>query len=234
MICDTISAGEWNIPLRILFFYSERFVQQDEQIKGGSNLGKIEEKKKIKKEALLYSAFELFTEKGIQNTSISDIVKRAKMAKGTFYLYFKDKYDIRDRLIAGKASVLFEKASMEVEKREWDTLEERVVALADNIVDQLQENPVLLKFISKNLSWAVFSSIRIAEMDNRNCLDIFQELLQKSGREFRNEDLMVFMIVELVNATCYHAILNGQPVSVAELKPELNTAICNIIRQFEM
>lgn len=197
-------------------------------------MGKIEEKKRIKKEALLYSAFELFTEKGIQNTSISDIVKRAKMAKGTFYLYFKDKYDIRDRLIAGKASILFEKASMEVEKRQWDTLEERVVALADNIVDQLQENPVLLKFISKNLSWAVFSSIRIAEMDNRNCLDIFQELLKKSGRKFRNEDLMVFMIVELVNATCYHAILNGQPVSVEELKPELNTAICNIIRQFEM
>lgn len=196
-------------------------------------MGKIEEKKRIKKEALLYSAFELFTEKGIQNTSISDIVKRAKMAKGTFYLYFKDKYDIRDRLIAGKASILFEKASMEVEKRKWDTLEERIVALADNIVDQLRENPVLLKFISKNLSWAVFSSIRIAEMDNRNCMEIFKELLQKSGREFRNEDLMVFMIVELVNATCYHAILNGQPVSVEELKPELSTAICNIIRQFE-
>lgn len=200
---------------------------------GGTILSKIEEKKKKKKEDLLYSAFELFTEKGINSTSISDIVKRAKMAKGTFYLYFKDKYDIRDRLIAKQANILFEKASKEVEKGEWSTLEERIVALTDNIVDQLQENPVLLKFISKNLSWAVFSNIRIAEKDNKNCMDIFQDLLKESGRKFRNENLMIFMIVELVNSTCHNAILIGQPATVEELKPELNIAICNIIRQFE-
>lgn len=196
-------------------------------------MGKIEEKKKIKQEALLYSAFELFTEKGIHNTSISDIVKRAKMAKGTFYLYFKDKYDIRDRLITRQASNLFEKASAAVEKQEWDSLEERIVALADNIVDQLYQNPVILKFISKNLSWAVFSNIKIAELDNRNCMDIFEELLVESGRKFRNSDLMIFMIVELVNATCYNTILKGEPATIEELKPELNTAICNIIGQFE-
>ena len=68
---------------------------------------RVAEKKKQKQEALLMSAFELFTSKGINNTSISDIAKQAKMAKGTFYLYFKDKYDIRDRLIANKASKLF-------------------------------------------------------------------------------------------------------------------------------
>lgn len=196
-------------------------------------MGKIDEKKKIKQEALLYSAFELFTEKGINNTSISDIVKRAKMAKGTFYLYFKDKYDIRDRLITRQASALFEKASAEIEKQEWSSLEERIIALADNIIDQLNENPVILKFISKNLSWAVFSNIRIAEFDNRNCMDIFEELLVESGRNFRNKDLMIFMIVELVNSTCYNTILRGQPATIHELKPELNTAIYNIIRQFE-
>ena len=49
-------------------------------------MSKVEEKKKNKQEALLASAFKLFTEKGINNTSISEIVKNAKMAKGTFYL----------------------------------------------------------------------------------------------------------------------------------------------------
>lgn len=38
------------------------------------------------------------------------------MAKGTFYLYFKDKYDIRDRLITHKADRLFEIAYEELEK----------------------------------------------------------------------------------------------------------------------
>ena len=79
-------------------------------------MSKIEEKKKNKQDALLASAFKLFTEKGINNTSISEIVKNAKMAKGTFYLYFKDKYDIRDRLITHKADKLFENANVEIEK----------------------------------------------------------------------------------------------------------------------
>ena len=192
-------------------------------------MSKIDQKKREKKEALLLSAFELFTEKGIQNTSISEIVKRAKMAKGTFYLYFKDKFDIRDQLIARQASALFDRANEELklnDESNWVSLEECIVALATHIVDQLNESPVLLRFISKNLSWGVFSNIRIAGMSNRNCMDIFEELLQ--------QNLMIFMIVELVNATCYNVILQKQPVTLEELKPELNTAICGIISQFEI
>ena len=56
-------------------------------------MGKAERNKKQKKDALLNTAFELFTSKGITDTTISNIVDRAGVAKGTFYLYFKDKYD---------------------------------------------------------------------------------------------------------------------------------------------
>lgn len=200
-------------------------------------MGKIDEKKKVKQEALFISAFELFTEKGIQNTSISEIAKRAKMAKGTFYLYFKDKFDIRDQLIARQASGLFDKANEELrlyEEESWESLEDGIIALADHIVDQLNRSPVLLRFISKNLSWGVFSNIRISGMDNRNCMDIFEELLHRSGRKFRQQNLMVYMIVELVNSTCYNVILQKQPITLEELKPDLNTAICNLIHQFEI
>ena len=44
---------------------------------------------------------------GISKTSIHDIVQDAGVAKGTFYLYFKDKFEIRDRLIARTAEKLF-------------------------------------------------------------------------------------------------------------------------------
>lgn len=116
---------------------------------------RVAEKKKQKQEALLMSAFELFTSKGINNTSISDIAKQAKMAKGTFYLYFKDKYDIRDRLIANKASKLFECAKEAMENQEFSGLEDKVIFLVNHVVDQLNENKALMRFISKNLSWAM-------------------------------------------------------------------------------
>lgn len=180
------------------------------------------------------SAFELFTSKGINNTSISDIAKQAKMAKGTFYLYFKDKYDIRDRLIANKASRLFERAEEAMRKEEFSTLEEKVVFLVNHVVDQLNENKALMRFISKNLSWAVFSHIRISNMGIIKCMDIFDEILGESNRKFRQKELMIYMIVELVSASCYSVILYGTPCSLEELKAELDKTICGLLKQFEV
>ena len=73
-------------------------------------------RKKQKRDSLLMAAFALFTQKGINDTSISDIAKKANMAKGTFYLYFKDKFDIRDKLIADKARQVFCRALEEMNR----------------------------------------------------------------------------------------------------------------------
>ena len=73
-------------------------------------MGKVENNKKLKENSLLKTAFEFFTTKGFSKTSITDIVDKAGVAKGTFYLYFKDKYDIRNHLIAHKASQIFQAA----------------------------------------------------------------------------------------------------------------------------
>jgi AcrR family transcriptional regulator len=46
------------------------------------------------KEKLLESAEKLITEKGFANVSVEDITKDCKVAKGSFYVYFKKKEDI--------------------------------------------------------------------------------------------------------------------------------------------
>ena len=74
---------------------------------GKTVMGKLELNKKKKKDALFNTAFELFTTKGLTKTTISDIVNQAGVAKGTFYLYFKDKYDIRNKLVSHKTSDQF-------------------------------------------------------------------------------------------------------------------------------
>ncbi|ARJ39718.1 TetR/AcrR family transcriptional regulator [Sporosarcina sp. P21c] len=47
-----------------------------------------------KKTAIVHSAIEVFKEQGIEKTKISDIVKRAGIAQGTFYLYFPSKLSL--------------------------------------------------------------------------------------------------------------------------------------------
>ena len=70
-------------------------------------MGKVESNKQQKEDSLLNTAFHLFTTKGLSKTSIAEISEKAGMAKGTFYLYFKDKYDIRNKLISHKSSQIF-------------------------------------------------------------------------------------------------------------------------------
>ncbi|GKV64947.1 MULTISPECIES: TetR family transcriptional regulator [Sporosarcina] len=47
-----------------------------------------------KKTAIVQSAIQVFKEQGIEKTKISDIVKRAGIAQGTFYLYFPSKLSL--------------------------------------------------------------------------------------------------------------------------------------------
>jgi len=47
---------------------------------------------------ILSAAKEMFAIRGYHDTSISDIIKRADIARGTFYIYFKDKREIFDAL----------------------------------------------------------------------------------------------------------------------------------------
>ena len=122
-------------------------------------MGKADLNKKLKENSLLKTAFEFFTTKGFSKTSITDIVNKAGVAKGTFYLYFKDKYDIRNKLVSHKSSQLFKTALREL----GDTIndlpfEERLIRIIDNIINQLNNNQSLLTFISKNLSWGIFKN----------------------------------------------------------------------------
>ena len=48
-------------------------------------------KEKNKREQILQAAIVVLSEKGLEKTKISDIVKEAGVAQGTFYLYFSSK-----------------------------------------------------------------------------------------------------------------------------------------------
>lgn len=199
-------------------------------------VGKLDEKKKLKREALLGAAYDLFTSQGIFDTSISDIVKKAEMAKGTFYLYFKDKFDIRTALITEKAGKLFSVVREKMRDKRADSLEETVIQLVDIIIDELEADKRMLEFISKNLRWGIFHKV-ILEGGNEvsdSFYDWYNELIQSSGRTFRNHELMIYMIVELVNSTCYNVILYQEPVGLEELKVELAKLIPVIIRNQEI
>lgn len=47
-----------------------------------------------KRDRIIYASMEVFREKGIEKAKVSDIVKKAGIAQGTFYLYFPSRLSV--------------------------------------------------------------------------------------------------------------------------------------------
>ena len=53
----------------------------------------------VRRQELVLAACELFKEKGFEQVSVSDIVQKVGVAQGTFYYYFKSKFDMLDAVV---------------------------------------------------------------------------------------------------------------------------------------
>ena len=172
-------------------------------------------------------------ENGFHKTSISDIVNQAGVAKGTFYLYFTDKYDLRNKLISHKAVQVFSNAYNALLNTEIKAFEEQIIFIIDHILTQFQKDHSLVFFISKHLSWALFKSslIDAPEDGQENIYEDYCRLLEESGLHFTDPEIMIYMIIELISGTSYNSILYNQPKPIEELKPYLYETVKSIIRQ---
>ena len=192
--------------------------------------------KEDKENRLLSNAFKLFTEKGLKDTSIQDIVDNANVAKGTFYLYFKDKYEIRDILIVKKSEKLFSDALKSLRRNYISNFSDQIIYIINYVIDELTKNPLLLKFISKNLSWGVYNKtvVKLYELNQNNedsLYDLFIKGVKENNIHLSNPDVTLFMIIELVGSTCFNCILYKDPLPIEEYKPYLYKTIRNLIQE---
>ena len=195
-------------------------------------ISKIQEKKNEKENKILKSSYKLFTEKGINSTSIQYIVDDAGIAKGTFYLYFKDKYDLQNKLIIKKSQMLFQNALKSLNKNVIINFEDQIIFVIDYIIDIVSKDKTLINFIEKDLSLGIYSDVN--EIINNNKIgikEIFLKGLKKHNIKLTNPDVTLFMIIELASSTIFTSITKNKPLPIDKYKPYLYDAIRKIIKE---
>ena len=195
-------------------------------------ISKIQEKKNEKENKILKSSYKLFTEKGINSTSIQDIVDDAGIAKGTFYLYFKDKYDLQNKLIIKKSQMLFQNALKSLNKNVIINFEDQIIFVIDYIIDIVSKDKTLINIIEKDLSLGIYSDVN--EIINNNKIgikEIFLKGLKKHNIKLTNPDVTLFMIIELASSTIFTSITKNKPLPIDKYKPYLYDAIRKIIKE---
>lgn len=197
---------------------------------------KIEVNKAEKENRLINEGFNLFITQGINNTSVQDIVDKANVAKGTFYLYFKDKYELRDRIIKYKSQKLFNEALKNLEKNYIEDFFDQFIYVINYVIDELSKNPLLLKLIEKNLNYGISNKLIMDihanyELEEKSIYDLFINGISKNNIKLDNPEVTFFMIVELVSSTIFSSILFKEPLPIEEYKPILYKQIRNMLKQ---
>ncbi|MGM9935575.1 TetR/AcrR family transcriptional regulator [uncultured Clostridium sp.] len=181
-------------------------------------------KKELKEKELLSAAYNLFISRGIEKTSIDDIVKTAKVGKGTFYLYFKDKYDILNKIILKKSNQIIKDCLEKTDELGIIDFKERTLIFIDHIISVFENNQSILKLINKNISWGLYRKAIMdpKEYDDVNrVLDIFINNLINEGMNKKEAEMTLFMIIELVGSISYTTIIFKEPTDIDTIRPIL-------------
>ena len=198
-------------------------------------MDKITKKKNEKYTKILDTALGLFEKNGTHLVSIDEIVKGAGVAKGTFYLYFKDRYDLISTLIIEKASKYMSLLSDEYEPRNFGDVSTSVRHYIEYISDFLQKNKTLCILIEKNLNTCVNAIAQTKEGPIKELYEkIFSELIN-CGVSEAEARAKLYLYIELIVSSCCNAIIRETPYTIEELKPHLcqiiESSIVNIIKR---
>ncbi|NHN31551.1 TetR/AcrR family transcriptional regulator [Paenibacillus agricola] len=101
-----------------------------------------------KKDNLIQAALMLFEEQGYHTTKISDIVREAGVAQGTFYLYFKSKED----MFRSIAEACLEEIVVALQQGgvSKDTDEQKDYLMIRRALEVYHENKTILKIINRH------------------------------------------------------------------------------------
>ncbi len=189
------------------------------------SMSTVEGKKQEKRRALLDAAYELFLERGTAKTSVEDITSRAKVAKGTFYLYFQDKGAVMQALLGRVSYQLLSEACMAVEQQtEQQTFPDKMVAVIDHIIEALRRDTLVLKFLERNFVWPGLDQIeasRDAEPLMRKLLTVVMSSPEMVGRTEREIYQRITALGSMCMSVCYSSILEGKPDDIEAMKPVL-------------
>lgn len=186
--------------------------------------------KSEKFKSMLDSAYELFERRGSHLVSIDEIVKKAGVAKGTFYLYFKDKYDLISKLILDKASKFMTAVEFEPCKiKNAGDFKIHTKNYIDFLIKFLEENRTLALLIDKNVNVCVEAVIENRTGPLKQLYDEIYNYFLALGGDGDTVGIRLYLYIDMVVSACCNAILYEKPYSLEQLKPQLLAIVGNSI-----
>ncbi len=188
--------------------------------------GLIARKKEDKRNRLLDAANLLFTENGVSSTTIAKICDQAGIAKGTFYLYFKDKEDIL-RALTKRISLTILKATYQKVKDTNLSFEDRIILMADSLLDLFKNDPDMLTVMKKDFIWPISEEEFLTTTDEtmstiRRNIEEYAQSISITEHQIL---VRLYAMISMLCSIAYSSIIDHFPDTIDSLKPEIFSMI---------
>lgn len=188
--------------------------------------------KEERKRQLLDAALECFGTRGYHETQVSDIIKRADVARGTFYLYFEGKREIFRALM----EELFEKVTSQIQSLPHDAIEKIPSQLLGNITrvtDLLFAQPLLTRLL-------VNEAVGLDDEQDDQLRDFYRQILDyihrglTQGQEMGfvregNIEVMALCLLGSLKEIFYQTLLGTEAIQKHEVVHELFRTVAGAV-----
>lgn len=184
---------------------------------------KLELKKEQKKQGLLDAAYALFLEKGVAKTSVDEIARGANVAKGTFYLYFRDKEHLLRQLTSQICTRVLEDGYEHVRAHPGGDFTEDVILLIDYVIEHFKKDKLTLRLLERNFSWP-WMERQLSRRDDPLWAEMMEDLASSGFARGHTEDELfktIFVIIEMIGSVCFSSIIQERPDTIDNMKPIL-------------
>lgn len=194
-------------------------------------MASAQEKKLEKKRRILESAYQLFQKNNVYNTAVDDIVKAAGIARGTFYLYFRDKSDLMEQLLFFKSAESMKAVMVDFHARAdaCENLEDYARAFIARFIDFLLSQKDVLAVIEKNISACMRYLPEFYDEETKTLYNSIVERFVNAGEPADAVNKKIYMAVELICTVCADAILYHRPFAIETIREPLTEAAIGIL-----
>lgn len=173
---------------------------------------------KEKKQRLEASALRLFLEQGVNETSVNDIVKDAKLAKGTFYVYFKDKGELIHKMLTKMNLSLIETLISQAKDDVNAGIDSWPCAFVRRFIQYFNEKPHLLKLLHHSMLLDDRASLILPILEQKvTDFDPFIQSFQRSDETKEAAGIRFLLTMEICAAVCFNALFYHQPDSLENI-----------------
>ncbi len=189
-----------------------------------------------KYQQIIQAALEVIAENGYHASQVSKIAKRANVADGTIYLYFKNKEDILISVFRERMGEFIKQIEESIKDKKTST--EKLRTLITMHYKQLSESPYLAKLTQLELRQSKLELRREINKVLKSYLDVIDSIIAQGieEKEIRNDinpRLIRQMIFGTIDETVTTWVMKSERYELVDQIDDVHELLVNGLRRQE-